>query len=51
VLVTTAATKKTPSATQFSASAIVKRSVGGIWKKLKTRALATDVNSPSHSPQ
>ena len=34
---TTAATRKTSSATQFSASAIVNRPVGGMWKKLKAQ--------------
>ena len=46
-----AARKKTASATQFSPSAIVKRPVGGMWKKLKASALTTAVASASHAPQ
>ena len=48
---TTAATRNTTSATQFSASAIVNRPVGGMWKKLNASAAATLVARPSHSPQ
>jgi hypothetical protein len=48
---TTAATRNATSATQFSASAIVKRPLGGRWKKLKASAAATLVSSPSRSPQ
>ena len=33
--------KKTTSATQFSPPVIVKRPVGGMWKKLNASALAT----------
>ena len=51
VLLTTAAITKAASATQFSSSAIVKRCSGGIWKKLKAAALATEASSPSRSPQ
>ena len=50
-LITIAATKKTASATQFSPSAIVKRPVGGMWKKLKAAALRTAVSNPAHRPQ
>ena len=38
--------KKTTSATQFSPSAIVKRPVGGMWKKLNASALASAVAAP-----
>ena len=51
VLATSAAMKKTPSATQFSPSEIVKRPVGGMWKKLKASALARAVAAPSQPPQ
>ena len=51
VLATTAVTKKTTSATQFSPSEIVKRPVGGMWKKLNASALATAVATPSQPPQ
>ena len=47
---TAAATRNTARATQFSASAIVKRPVGGMWKKLKQAAAATLVASPSQRP-
>jgi hypothetical protein len=47
---TTAATRNTSSATQFSASAIVNCPVGGMWKKLNAAAAATLVARPSHSP-
>ena len=47
----TAATRKTTSATQFSASSIVKRPVGGMWKKLNASALTTLVPTPSAAPQ
>ena len=50
-LATSAATKKTASATQFSPSAIVKRPVGGMWKKLNASAPPTAVTIPSHAPQ
>ncbi len=43
--------KKTASATQFSPSEIVKRPVGGMWKKLNASALASAVAAPSHPPQ
>ena len=51
VLATSAAMKKTPSATQFSPSEIVRRPVGGMWKKLKASALASAVAAPSQPPQ
>ena len=43
--------RKTTSATQFSASAIVNRPVGGMWKKLNAAALTRLVATPSHAPQ
>ena len=49
-LATTAATRKIASATQFWPSAIVKRPVGGRWKKLNAAALAMLVADPSRSP-
>ena len=49
-LATTAATRKTPSATQFPSLATVKRPVGGRWKKLNAAALATAVATPNHIP-
>jgi hypothetical protein len=49
-LTTTAAMRKTTSATQFSPSLIVKRPVGGMWKKLKARALPIAVPIASHKP-
>jgi hypothetical protein len=51
VLVTSAATMKTASATQFSPSAIVNSPVGGMWKKFQAAALRSAVSSPSQSPQ
>ena len=45
-----ATTRKITSAIQFSPSAIVKRPVGGMWKKLKASALARLVAIPSHTP-
>ena len=51
VLVTTAATRNTTSPSQFSLSAIVKRPVGGMWKKLNASALSTAVASPIQRPQ
>ena len=47
----TATIRNTTSATQFSLSAIVKRPVGGRWKKLKASADPTAVATPSHAPQ
>ena len=51
VLATTAATRNTTSATQFSPSAIVNWPVGGMWKKLNAAALRTAVPSPIQTPQ
>ena len=51
MLATSAAMKKTTSATQFSPSEIVKRPVGGMWKKLNASALASAVAAPSQPPQ
>ena len=47
-----AATKKTASATQFSPLAIVKRPVGGMWKKLNDeRARERGRRAPATTPQ
>ncbi len=46
-----ATTRNTTSATQFSASAIVRRPVGGMWKKLNATALTRLVAMPSGAPQ
>ena len=51
LLATTAARRKTTSATQFSPSRIVKRPVGGMWKKLKAARSPTAVAMPSQAPQ
>ncbi len=51
VLVTTAATRKTASASQFSPSATVKRPVGGMWNQFQASALPTAVSKPRPSPQ
>src|ERR687887_121262 len=51
VLVTTAATRKTPSAIQLPPSAMLNAPVGSIWKKLNAAAARTLVTSPGHSPQ
>ena len=48
---TTATTRKAPSATQFCSSAIVNLPVGGMWNQLNAAALATAVAIPSHIPQ
>ena len=50
-LVTTAATRKTTSATQFSPVGDREPPVGGMWKKLNARALSTAVARPIHRPQ
>ena len=51
-MLTAAATiMNAPSATQLRLSEIVKRPVGGRWKKLNAAALSSEVTSPSASPQ
>ena len=50
-LATSAATKKTASATQFSPSAIVRRPVGGRWKKLNVSAPRSAVATANAAPQ
>ena len=51
VLLIAATIAKVARAIQFCSSAIVKRCRGGIWKKLKATALATEASSPIRRPQ
>jgi len=51
VLTTIATIMNAASATQLRLSAIVKRPVGGMWKKLKAAALSREVAMPRASPQ
>ncbi len=51
MLITSETIMNAASATQFRLSEIVKRPVGGRWKKLNAAALSSEVARPSASPQ
>ena len=46
-----ATARNTPAPPSSRRSAIVKRPVGGMWKKLNASALSSDVARPSQRPQ